>query len=192
MTTRDTIVQAADALFYDHGFAYTSFADIAGAVDMSRGNFYYHFKSKDDILDAVIAERLARTRAMLLQWEADGATPQARISLFVEILLRNQAKIMKNGCPVGTLCTELTKLDHAGQDGANAILNLFRVWLGDQFAQMGRRKDADALALHLLARSQGVATLAQALRDEVFVQREVDQMLAWVNACATPPVRPRR
>lgn len=190
MTTRNTIVQAADALFYDHGFAYTSFADIAGAVDLSRGNFYYHFKTKDDILDAVIAERLARTRAMLLQWEADGETPQERIGLFVEILLRNQAKIMQNGCPVGTLCTELAKLDHAARHGANAILDLFRVWLRHQFAEMGRDKDADALALHLLARSQGVAMLAQALRDEAFVRHEVEEMLAWVRSCAV--VRARR
>lgn len=189
MSTREAIVQAADALFYERGFAYTSFADIAGAVDISRGNFYYHFKTKDDILDAVMAERLARTRAMLAQWEAEGQSPQERIALFARILVRNQSKIMKHGCPVGTLCMELAKLDHAGQEGANAILDLFREWLRGQFAQMGRRKDADALALHLLARSQGVATLAQALRDEAFVQHEVDQMVAWVRSCAAPAAR---
>ena len=189
MSTREAIVQAADTLFYERGFAYTSFADIAGAVDISRGNFYYHFKTKDDILDAVMAERLARTRAMLAQWEAEGQTPQERIALFARILVRNQSKIMKHGCPVGTLCMELAKLDHAGQEGANAILDLFREWLRGQFAQMGRRKDADALALHLLARSQGVATLAQALRDEAFVQHVVDQMVAWVRSCAAPAAR---
>lgn len=65
-TTREQIVEAADRLFYEHGYARTSFADIAGAVQISRGNFYYHFKTKDEILDAVIALRLANTRRMLL------------------------------------------------------------------------------------------------------------------------------
>ncbi|MDD9913854.1 MAG: helix-turn-helix domain containing protein, partial [Rhodospirillaceae bacterium] len=37
-------------LFYRHGFDHTSFADIAEAVQISRGNFYYHFRTKDDIL----------------------------------------------------------------------------------------------------------------------------------------------
>src|SRR5688500_768121 len=57
-TTRDQIVAAADQLFYRRGFEHTSFSDIADAVRISRGNFYHHFKSKDDILDAVIGARL--------------------------------------------------------------------------------------------------------------------------------------
>ena len=48
-TTRDQIVEAADRLFYRQGYEHTSFADIADAVQISRGNFYYHFKSKDEI-----------------------------------------------------------------------------------------------------------------------------------------------
>ena len=44
-STRDQIVEAADLLFYHQGFEHTSFSDIAGTVKISRGNFYYHFKS---------------------------------------------------------------------------------------------------------------------------------------------------
>lgn len=72
MPTRDSIVQAADTLFYERGFEHTSFADIADAVKISRGNFYYHFKTKDEILTAVVAARMERTRAMLTQWETEG------------------------------------------------------------------------------------------------------------------------
>ena len=53
-STREEIVDAADQLFYRQGYEHTSFADIAQAVQISRGNFYHHFKSKDEILDAVI------------------------------------------------------------------------------------------------------------------------------------------
>ncbi|TNF20020.1 MAG: TetR/AcrR family transcriptional regulator, partial [Pseudomonadales bacterium] len=58
MTTRERIVSEADRLFYERGYEHTSFADIADAVGISRGNFYYHFKSKDEILDAVIGDRM--------------------------------------------------------------------------------------------------------------------------------------
>ena len=183
MATRESIVDAADTLFYKRGFEHTSFAHIADAVQISRGNFYHHFKSKDEILVAVIALRLERTQAMLARWERDGASPQERLGLFVSILVRNQAKIMRHGCPVGTLCTELAKLGHANQAQANTIMALFRDWLRGQFVQMGREKDADALALHLLARTQGVAVVAQSLRDKAFLQQEVAQMLGWVEAC---------
>jgi AcrR family transcriptional regulator len=184
-TTREEIVEAADALFYRQGFDHTSFADIAEVVRISRGNFYYHFKTKDEILDAVIARRQAQTEAMLARWEAEGKTPQDRIGSFIRILLTNKTDIKKYGCPVGTLTGELAKLNHGARGEANGLFTLFRGWLRRQFELLGRRKDADTLALHLLARSQGVATLANAFHDEKFIRREVQEMCDWVAALAT-------
>ena len=86
-TTRDQIVEAADQLFYRQGYEHTSFSDIADAVQISRGNFYHHFKSKDEILDAVINVRLANTQKMLEQWEIEGKQPADRIRSFIHILI---------------------------------------------------------------------------------------------------------
>ena len=193
MSTRDSIVQAADALFYERGFEHTSFADIADAVKISRGNFYYHFRTKDEILAAVVAARTERTQAMLSEWEAAGRSPAERLCLFANLLVRNQAKIMRHGCPVGSLCMELARLGHPGQREAEAIMDLFRAWLRTQFRQMGRDEDADALALHLLVRAQGVAVLAPSLRSKGFVRQEVERMCAWIESCApaTPAARRR-
>lgn len=182
-TTRDHIVEAADQLFYQRGYEHTSFADIADLVRISRGNFYYHFKTKDEILGAVIEARLARTKTMLAQWEIEGANPADRIRSFIHILIANRADIKRYGCPVGTLCSELAKLGHGSQAEANKLFTLFRIWLGRQFTQLGCER-ADTLAMHLLARSQGVATLASAFRDEAFIRREVEQMQEWLEFCA--------
>lgn len=190
MPTREAIVQAADALFYERGFEHTSFADIAQAVQISRGNFYYHFRTKDEILEAVIAARLAQTRAMLAQWEAQGHDPAQRVCLFIEILVRNQARIMQFGCPAGSLCMELGKLRHPSQPGAHAILALFQGWLRGQLVQLGREQDADALALRLLAMTQGIAVLAQAMGDATLIQREVDLMTRWVRSLAPSSPQP--
>jgi TetR/AcrR family transcriptional regulator, transcriptional repressor for nem operon len=183
-TTRDRIVEAADRLFYERGYEHTSFSDIAGTVRLSRGNFYYHFKSKDEILDAVINLRLAGTRKMLETWEIEGETPEQRIRSFIDILIANRAKIKRYGCPVGTLCTELAKLNHPAQGDANKLFGLFRTWLRRQFTLVGRKSDADDLAMHLLARSQGVATLAAAFQDEKFIRQEVERLYSWLKSCA--------
>lgn len=183
-TTRDHIVEAADRLFYRHGYEHTSFSDIADVVQISRGNFYYHFKTKDEILDAVIDARVADTRKMLEQWEIEGKQPADRIRSFIHILIANRADIKRYGCPVGTLCTELAKLSHASQGEANKLFTLFRTWLRRQFTLLGHEADADALAMHLLARSQGVATLANAFHDEKFIRHEVRQMCDWLRSYA--------
>jgi AcrR family transcriptional regulator len=180
-TTREEIVAAADDLFYRQGYAHTSFADIAAVVEISRGNFYHHFKSKDEILDAVIAARIAKRKRLLERWEREAKGPADCIRSFIRILIVNGSDIKRYGCPVGTLTSELAKLAHASQPGANQLFTLFRTWLAKHFATLGRKADADHLALHLLARSQGVATLANAFHDEGFIRREVRLMEEWLE-----------
>lgn len=180
--TREKIVTSADRLFYERGFETTSFSDVAEVVGISRGNFYYHFKTKDEILDAVIERRIKDRHDMLSGWIENGQTPKQCIASFIGILLTNNRKIRSFGCPVGTLFSELAKLDHPGGPGARELFDLFRIWLRRRFEDMGCADDADALAMHILARSQGAATLANAYPDEDFLETEVKQMLAWLDA----------
>lgn len=192
LSTREQIITAADDLFYRHGFEATSFADIAGTVGISRGNFYYYFKTKDEILTAVIERRLEKTSMMLEHWEIEGETPQQRIRSFIHILIGNQAKIKKYDCPIGTLCTELAKLNHAALPEANKLFTLFRSWLRQQFLSLGCKSDADKLAMHLLARSQGIATLASAFHDEKFIKQEVQQLNDWLDDRIKRPTNKKR
>jgi len=180
ISTRDRIIEAADNLFYQQGFEHTSFAQIAEAVGISRGNFYYHFKTKDEILNAVINYRLVKTQALLDTWELESKTPLGRIQSFINILIMNQDKVKQYGCPVGTLCSELVKLNHYLQDDANKLFTLFHVWLRKQFKQLGHDTDADELAMHLLALSQGIATLASAFHDEKFIEQEAKRLNKWL------------
>ncbi|AOK31206.1 transcriptional regulator [Burkholderia singularis] len=181
--TRDLIVNSADELFYQHGYGRTSFSDIADAVKISRGNFYYHFKTKDEILDAVIDVRQVNIQSMLEEWEAEWPEPLDRLKRFANMLIVNRGKIIRSGCPVGTLCAELTKLDHVAQNRANELFTAFRAWLCEQFVLLGHDADAEAdmLAMHLLSRTQGVAMLANAYSDEVFLRREVKQICEWLD-----------
>ena len=183
VATRDTrarIVDAADRLFYESGYENTSFAVIADAVSLSRGNFYHHFKTKDDLLAAVIDKRIDDTRAMLADWEAQTPDPRRRLELFIEITQRNLGDISRFGCPVGSLVTELAKSGNAAKPLAASLFALFGDWLTVQFADAGCGFDARANATHLLVMSQGIAVLSAALDDQRFVDREVGDIRAWL------------
>ena len=179
--TRRKIVAAADQLFYEQGFEKASFADIARVVEISRGNFYYHFKTKDALLGAVIEHRLDERRAMLSRWQQQEADPVIRIKNFINILIANQTQIMAFGCPVGSLCSELAKLDHTLKTEAAQLFTLFAEWLEDQLVQLGYREQASDIAMHLLMRSQGVASLANVFQDADFIRREVEAMNQWLE-----------
>ncbi len=119
---------------------------------------------------------------MLTRWETEETDPAARIRRFVGIVVTNRADIQSYGCPVGTLTTELAKLGHPALDEAGGLFSLFRTWLREQFTQLGQEEQADALAMHVLAFSQGVATLAHAFKDEDFIRREAQRMHDWLSA----------
>lgn len=51
---KNEILDVAEELFGTYGFDHTSTNDILNRVGIARGTLYYHFKSKEDILDAVI------------------------------------------------------------------------------------------------------------------------------------------
>lgn len=57
---KEEILDAAEKLFAAKGFDNTSTGDILDAVGIARGTLYYHFKSKEDILDGVIERITSR------------------------------------------------------------------------------------------------------------------------------------
>ena len=180
--TKDKIIETADELFYKRGFEHTSFAHIAEILNISRGNFYHHFKTKDEILEAVINYRINNTNKMLEKWRIEGKNPSERIRSFINILIMNKSKIKQYGCPVGTLSSELLKLNHGSLNKANKLFSLFRIWLQKEFEALGYSDEADNLAMHVLARSRGIASLSSAFNDDVFIKNEVEILHKWLDS----------
>lgn len=52
---RNEILDVAERLFVTKGFDHSSITDILNEIGIARGTLYYHFKSKEDILDAIIS-----------------------------------------------------------------------------------------------------------------------------------------
>ncbi|RTZ60117.1 MAG: TetR/AcrR family transcriptional regulator [Gammaproteobacteria bacterium] len=178
---RNQIVNAASKLFYRQGYEYTSFTDIASESGIPRGNFYYYFKTKEDILDAVIGTRKDNFRKLLDSWNTEFATPLERLHRSLNMLKNSESEVIRYGCPMGTLNTELGKADHPHRDDARAMFDLFRDWLVEQFQALGR-DDADQLAMHLLARTQGITVIAHTYRDPEFIHREAERLHQWLDS----------
>lgn len=179
---RQSIVDAANELFYRHGYNQTSFAEIADATGIPKGNFYYYFKSKDELLAAVVDERIRQVKGMLAEWDAQLPAPRERLHRFLSMLLDSEEDLARHGCPMGTLNVELGKTQLAMQSKAREMFEVFVDWLTEQLNALGHGEASRALALHLMARAQGISLITHVYSDPLFLRNEVTQLQGWVDS----------
>lgn len=80
---RGELLRAAARLFREKGYAATTIRDIAGAVGMRSGSPFYHFKTKHDMLRAVVLEGIAAIHDVVAAAAAGEQDPRARFEAMV-------------------------------------------------------------------------------------------------------------
>ncbi len=177
---RERLVDAAVTLFHHRGYGQTSLADIAEQSGVPLGNVYYYFKTKDDLANAVIAERIHHQQDTFAECEQDN-DPQASLYCFLDILVDMSGDISRYGCPIGGLCQELNKEDTALTDRADELLGQALKWSAKQFRKM-ELKDATQLAQHMMATMHGASLLANTFNKPRIIKDEAVRMKAWIKS----------
>jgi AcrR family transcriptional regulator len=65
--TRRALLEVAAGLIADRGYRGTTVAGVVTRAGLSKGTFYWHFKSKEDLLVAVLEERIDRPLLELVE-----------------------------------------------------------------------------------------------------------------------------
>ena len=179
---RERLIEGAREVLYAHGVEGTTLADIAQAAEVPLGNVYYYFKTKDELVDAVLASRVQDVQDALQGLEQH-RTPKARLKAFVRMLVGQAEETARYGCPNGSLCSELDKRDDGPGPACVELMGMPIDWAEGQFRAMGRR-DARELAVALIASYQGVALLANTFRDPQMMVKEGRRLERWVESLA--------
>jgi AcrR family transcriptional regulator len=145
------------------------------------GNVYYYFKTKDDIIGAVVEAHVRLAKAALASIDSRHRSPKSRLKALVGEYADQREAIARYGCPHGSLCSELDKRPGSSPDFA--LAELMRVpieWAEEQFRALGRR-DAHDRAVSLIAAYEGGALLANTFRDPDILAREARRLNRWID-----------
>lgn len=176
---RERLIAAARETIYAQGVEATTLADIAAAAGVPLGNVYYYFKTKNDLVLAVIGAHLAEARALFAGIDDAHAAPADRLKALFGVLAERSDLIARYGCPHGSLCVELDKRP----DGPGPAADLLREavsWAEGQFRAMGR-PDARELAVQVIARYQGTALLTSTFREPGLMEAEARRVAEWID-----------
>jgi len=177
---RDRLVDAASQLFYERGVAPTSIADIAAAADVPVGNVYYYFKTKDEIVDAVVSTRIAAMEATHEAVAKRYGTPADRLKALFKLLSGQAEVIAQRGCPNGSLCTEISKRVTGPEPNSAKLMQAPIDWAEQQFREMGR-SDSRELAIEMITSYQGTAVLSHAMASPDLMRQEAVRIDRWID-----------
>ena len=178
---RGRLVASACRLLHEQGVAGTTLADVAKDAGVVVGNIYYYFKTKDDLVQAVIDAHADTIRAALAALSED-PDPRARLKAFARVLADSGQYAARNGCPHGTLCSELGKREDGMDRAASTLMTLYVDWAEQQFQLLGAAEPAARdHAVTLVSIYQGASLLANTFRDPELMAAQGRQLEAWID-----------
>jgi AcrR family transcriptional regulator len=188
---RERLLAAAMELLHRQGVENTTLADIAQRADVPVGNIYYYFKTKDEIVDAVVEAHVRGIEDTLVSFDRRYHTPKGRLKALIRLLATQNKLVAEYGCPHGTLSSELEKQTGGSDHSARRLVEVPIDWAEKQFLSMGQ-PDARDLAVRFIAAYHGAAVLTQALREPELLSRESRRLQHWIDSIGSEPPKADR
>lgn len=161
--TRAHIIQTAASAFAEHGFDGISLNDLVTASGLSKGAFYFHFSSKEEI---ALAAFRAKQREMLRLLAAERAPTKAADRLVLG--LRKRAQLVREDPSFGCITRLGSRFNERSSPGSEyaSFLDAARRTIAELLADGQRRGefrndlDPEAAARTIFAAVVGVDTLS--------------------------------
>jgi TetR/AcrR family transcriptional regulator, transcriptional repressor for nem operon len=161
-TTRQHIIEVASRQFRGHGVAAVGLAGIMSDAGLTNGAFYTHFDSKEDLVQAVLANALDRREERLRAVAADNAGLETMIQDYLSSRHRDRPD---DGCPTAALVAEVARHPKATRDAFTAKVSTFIELIATQISAgsaEARRRNAVAIYGIMV----GTLQLARAVNDK--------------------------
>jgi TetR/AcrR family transcriptional regulator, transcriptional repressor for nem operon len=170
--SKEKLVRAARDLMLARGYPSTSVDDIIAAAGVSKGSFYHHFDSKEDLALAAMHQFLADGAALMMEGSFRNiAAPKERAIAFLKHVESVAMRLWHHGCLLVMFSVELAGTSARVRDETSAVLR----GLIDQVAAIVRpltkdgggsvKMTARALANMYLAVIDGSLVYARATGD---------------------------
>jgi TetR/AcrR family transcriptional repressor of nem operon len=185
--SRQRIIEVAAELMAVQGYERTCLEAILERAGTSKGNFYHHFPSKEDLGLAVLDHIGDETQAFLRGSMQPHPDPLARIEAMLDALLTaTTEREGRGGCPLGNLAAEMSDVSEAFR---GRLARVFAAWQGlvaETLAEARRRHgcpdvEVEGLAHYIICALEGSLLLAKLMREPGEVGNTVTNLKSYIR-----------
>ncbi|MEP3280287.1 MAG: helix-turn-helix domain-containing protein [Stappiaceae bacterium] len=169
--TRQSIIDAANQLFYAEGIRAVSVDRIAEEAGITKRTLYYHFESKDDLAAAYLTSRDQPNLDAFRRWydRADGDVPDKVEALFAGVARAAQSKTWR-GCGFLRTAGELANMPgHPAIKAGAAHKKRFENWLSETF-EAAEISNANARARQVVLLMDGAFSTVMVHHDVAYIE----------------------
>ena len=181
LATRRRIIDTASQLFFTKGFARTKLDEILLIAKVRKGNFYYYFRSKDDLALTVIRES---GRPLVIEWVRalvdPSADPRENLSALAERLMDTEMVKGAQGNPLSNLALSMSTLSEEFRRELDLIMSEVVSIFAEQIEHAHSRGNMEVsgrarqLASFVVAQIEGSLLLYRLNRNEALLRENVD------------------
>lgn len=190
MLLKEKIIHESLRLFSLKGFTSTSIQNILAAANTSKGGFYNHFSSKEDLFYQVIDEARRIWRERNLSGLKQAESPLEKVTL----LLRNykdlylkDADNFPGGCVFITLSVELSdQIPHLSKEiekGFIGLKNLYKRFLdeGKASGELNKSVDTEAVTEMIFNSMLGASVVYNSNKSTTGLDKSVNSLIEYLN-----------
>lgn len=192
--TREQILDAATRLMHVSGYRGTSLDDVLRESGVGKGNFYYYFKSKEELGYAIL-DRIVRgfvERTLEPSFADPSRPPLDRIHRFLDGVLETQRqRNCVGGCPMGNLASELSDVHEGFRRRLAEIFTRWRERLTEALREaqsdgsLAPACDAGRLAQFLVASLEGAILMSKVTKEIQVMETCVGELKVHLAHYAT-------
>ena len=166
--TRSKLVESARTLFWEKGYEATSLQDVVERAKVRGGSLYYFFRTKEDLLLAVLDQYVELLWPAVIE-PAFGRTTDPIERIFSILAGYREGLIytgFAHGCPIGNLALEVSDEHPRAREKIAENFEGWRKWirkcLQESADRLPSRVDVERLAIFVLTVMEGAVMQARA------------------------------
>lgn len=191
---RERVLEAARALIEDQGFKNASLNDILARAGVSSSNFYYHFKSKEDLGLAVVRQFTEGLEEHIIRGvlQDKKRPPLERLRLYLQVHEKKlEANHCTRACPFGKLTSELSAENPCFRELIESAFTKLKDSLretireGIEKGELRRGIDPANASTLFLGTVQGLMLLSKGEKTTAAFQRGAEELLRLLAECSS-------